>query len=471
MGVYTSGSRIGNRTRPNNIKLGAARGYSGDAGLHQLLIENAQNDMALFEGVISSDFQLTSAVLNEATAGQINAINEGFASGLIEKITTFLKTAYEKIKGLILTFIKKLSTLVIRDNKKLVDTHRAAVLRKDLSKMPYKWSVCKSGKDSVLGPVGTSVNEFTEIAENYGKKQKLDTLTVANAIAISKNDDKFNREDAIKEFETATGLKYDDMNKSMRENLFEDKEDFEGLSSALLSNIMETLSTSKKELKALKDIKNKVDKVFKARLSELKNIDNKLSGNIGKDMKVGSGEINKEEVTSALRGINVIFDNLKFTQEATAKTIGASINVFKFKISEARSVFSRAVTFSGVSEDADYREPDQTEIDNDYVDDVEGTDEVNEDVDELDSIEDLDVDSSDAYEDEEYHNESEEEDVEMDDLDSMEDIRSELVEEESDAEEVVDREDVDVEDEDLLDAVDECAANRMEELFEGAFAY
>lgn len=468
MGVYTSGTRIGSNRRPS-VKLGSARGYEGSVGLHQIMIENTQNDMALFEGVIACDFQEASAIIQESSSSKIQAMNEAFASGLIDKIIGFLKTAYEKIKGLIDTFIQKLSTIVIRDNKKLVDKHRNRVMQKDLSKMPYKWSEPRvGGSDSVLGNIPNLAPTLVGGANAY-TKYKLDVSSVADAIQAADNHE--TKEDRVKNFESKTGLDFSNMVKSFKEKHFKDVEEKEGVSKALLTNIMETLTTSKDEIKSLKESRSKVDKLFKKRLSELKALDKKLSANLGnnKGMDVEESNLSKDEVTKATRGVNNLFEAMKFEQESIAKNLGAIINAYKFKIKESRSVFARAVTYSGLTEDTDYEEPEIVPVDDEkYVDDVEGTDEVHEEVDELDSIDDIDVESDDA----ESYNESDDEEgeYEVDDLDSLEDVRDELIDEEADGEESEESE-VDVEDEELLDAVDEAAAHRLEELFEGVYVY
>lgn len=139
MGVY-SNSRFFNESTVTEPE--ADMSYYGTRGANRIIAEMVQNDMAFFEGVIVNDIQeayLMRAVNEGKTEyePQLMALQEAANGGIFKKIKEFLNNIWKKIKGLIETFIRKISSSLTVDNEKLVKKY-ADVVNKKKNNNAYK---------------------------------------------------------------------------------------------------------------------------------------------------------------------------------------------------------------------------------------------------------------------------------------------------------------------------------------------
>ena len=326
MGIFTGSNRVTGTVEP----LAEATGYRGTIGATKALIENVQNDRALFEAVIENDFQEVQFVKEGA---DIESLNEASLDGLGNKIKEFLKKAWEKIKALISSFINMIMTVIIRDNKKLVDKYRTEVIKKDLTKMKYKWSECKSGKDLVLdkkfwGPLDFKNELYESLTKWYEGNIKKEQ--VASNFAEVKSA-KF-KEDLYKQY----GLKADELVKSLRETEFKDSETMTGMSDALLSNIMKELETSKDVIDAYKKALTDANSVYSTRTRE---VDAAIREASSADNKAIDAEyrVKKLNLKSAVISVE---------QEIVTNMISTVSTVYKGRIKECRAAFARAAAFN-----------------------------------------------------------------------------------------------------------------------------
>lgn len=349
--------------------LEAAEGYKGTSGAFDILAENAINDRMLFNGVIRNDFQEAQLVHESAGADAIMALHESAGTDLIEKVKGFLKKAMEKIKGLIQSFISRFQSVVIRDNKKLVETHRKAVLGKTgLEKMKFKWSAVKGNKDAVYPSMVTNVSKFIEDARKELENSPIKTLNTnigfhemvaagnqENLSDIMTNINSIEHKSEVVSDILGGKVEYDNLNKSAKEVFFEEKDIVEGLSNGLRNNIMTALSESKDVIKALKDAEKKIDNLYKADLNRLNKLSDEFAKFVPSGGTIGDKEhkVTSDQAASAVRGVNFTYNSLKVAQEVTTRLIGCSMNIIKFKTAEARSVWVQAAAFRGVSESGD----------------------------------------------------------------------------------------------------------------------
>lgn len=324
MGIFTGGNRVTGTEEP----LAEAVGYRGTIGARMALIENVQNDRALFSAIIESDFQEVNMLREGA---DIEALTESSILAMGSKIKEFLKKVWEKIKALISSFITMLMTVIIRDNKKLVEKYRTEVLKKDLGKLKFKWSESKDGKDDVFGNSFYKPLELEKLRGILDNKAKPDSMTPeglgAHATKIRSKDFK----DDI--YKTAYSLDADDLSKSFRENHYKDVDQLEGMSSSLLRNIMSALEESKDTLKAYNKAKTDADKYYNERIKE---VDNDLR-DAGKD---------KESSVSNIKRLNIKQAIAVTEQEIVTTMISTVTNSYKWKIKECRAAFARAAAFN-----------------------------------------------------------------------------------------------------------------------------
>lgn len=119
MGIFTNSDRTNIGSVDYAELIPANESYGCALGAAQALIDVYNNDMALFEAAIASDFNEVAAINEGAT---IVAVNEG-AKEILTKVIEMFKKLLGKIKGIFEAFIAKLSSHC-KDNKKLYDKYK-----------------------------------------------------------------------------------------------------------------------------------------------------------------------------------------------------------------------------------------------------------------------------------------------------------------------------------------------------------
>lgn len=352
MGVYS-----GNRTclgSYDESEIVANENYFGEAGAMQIIAESVINDFAMFEAVISNDFQ--EVALGESYA-EIELLHEASIGGMFDKIKELAKKAWEKIKGLFKTFITKITVHMTRDNKSLVKKYQKEIYRKDLSKLKFKWEK----------PTGVS------IGENLNSDKLLGLLTLAkgtgNADDIEKkvNDSDF-IDTVLSDLSNLKNTTQSDFYKEVHEAMYEDEDEVEGMTSAILSQIIETLTNSSKTLKSVKKTESNVNTFFNKLLSSIDKIRNEVTkklpnekdaentsdykvstkfgdkegnftiGDLESNKKVSNEEYNKK--------LNAVYNLVNKYQQGATMVCNAEMKETKFGIAQARRLFGKAAAFN-----------------------------------------------------------------------------------------------------------------------------
>ena len=342
--------------------------YQGEVGAYAILAENVQNDLAMFNGMIAGDFMETKAIHESASNDQLMVLVENAGVGLLDNIKVFLKKAHEKIKGLIKAFITNLQTVVTRDNAKLVDRHRKNVYTKDLSKLKFQWSTCKDDKDAVypkpIKETGRLIDGLQSSANSSSGAVELSNTSFHNLVSFV---DGANVDEMIKDINTpenkaetiasAMGIsksgkiEYSSLTSSAIENLFDEKEQIEGMSNRLRDNIMESLSTSKDVIKGLKDAEKKIDAQYNKEIKRIDKLRNEFVALVPSGGNIGDHKVTSEQASKAVKGVNYIYELLKVNQEVMTKSINTTMSIIKFKIKESRAAFARAAAYRAVGEE------------------------------------------------------------------------------------------------------------------------
>lgn len=333
MAIFTNSNRI-----TGDYELDTPSGYEGSVGASQMFIESVQNDLTLFEALITNDFREVSLLNESASQDQVEALLEASAPAFIERIKEFLKKAWEKIKALVEAFITNLMNVVIRDNKKFVEKYKSEVLKKDLSKMKFKWSECKASKDEVFSkdPVATATETFNTLNKT--------SIRDTDVAFLKKVDDpSFKENEYIKAFNTSeTGTK---LYNHIKEEEFADKDEHTGLSDRLRDDIMDVLVNSSKILTALKKIKSDIDKIYTKRLKEVDDYKNKSAG-MKSDSDIDIDGVKAKSGDMTMRRLNALYKYCSVEQEVAKDSISIAISLVKWRIKECRAVFARAASFN-----------------------------------------------------------------------------------------------------------------------------
>lgn len=356
MGIFSNNrSSLGMYDDSNII---ANENYFGEAGAYQIIAENHMNDQIIFESLISNDF--LEATLNEAF--EIESLHEASTGNLFTKIKEFVKKAWEKIKGLFKNFIAKITILMTRDNKSLVNKYKKTVVSKDLSKMKCKISKEKSG-------------QLKEVSTRIGNVEK-DILGIMNLCSNSTTlgDSELNKlRDKVSDSEYMDSLlsKFvssttsSDFSKDLHEKVWEDLDEHEGFN-GLINDYMNILINSNSTLKEVKDMESNTNKLFKNVLSQIEKMQKEILKGLPKDDKSkidksytlnSDGKDSKDKVSyggayagntygNVNKSLNLMQTAISKMQQATTMAVSGVMKETKFRIAQARKVFGKAVTFN-----------------------------------------------------------------------------------------------------------------------------
>lgn len=346
----------------SEIDVPVAEGYNDSTGAIRALIDSVTEETKLFEHMIGCDFKEAYAMHNPdmVTESEMEVIQEAAGSGIFSKIKEFFLKCWEKIKAIFKSFWDMIRAVFTRNNKELVSKFKKQVISKDLSRMKYK--MCKP----------TSSSKYKNLAIGFCEMYKIED----KFFDIIKNNGKKIESDDIKEIENKTktemceelcknilgGISYDEFAKEFHEDLFEDEEEYEGLSSNELNRIIETLSNGDTKIKDLKKIETGINKWYSKTtklldkeykdLSKIKDLDSYKNTSEIRDKYNTAKHTSGEGPDYESYGKNISKVNRFLYIMATAindiqnKCIGCLIDAAKFDIKESRRVFIAAVRFN-----------------------------------------------------------------------------------------------------------------------------
>jgi len=340
MGVYST-----NRSNLGPIDVVAAEGYHGNIGIAQMMIESCQNDQAFFDAVIGNDFREAFGV-TEGTIleSEILVVTEAGFGGFIDKIKDMLTRLLAKIKGLFAALLAKVQNVFIRDNKAYVDKYKAAVLKKDLSKMKYK----------IQKPTGSDFKEPT--FKFHGEIGSMSSMTSADAVQ-KYMDDTFNDEKALEESLGSTigssSISSAEYAKEVHEHLFNDVEEEEGLSTSALSEIMSNLISGKDSIKEIEKSRKIIEKAISDHIKSIEKSRTALSKFVPKadsgSVEVGGTETsfkNKDERDTLNAKLNALYKGAMVVQAVGTKFTTAAMTEVKFALAQDRRIFAQAAAYN-----------------------------------------------------------------------------------------------------------------------------
>lgn len=346
MGMFST-SRVAGLSEDFEVQ--ANESYKGAAGAYRAMIEGYQNSYAVFESCIGLDFMEAAVVNESASAEEFEIVQEGFAGDFFTKIKEFLKKLIEKIKGIVNSFIAKVTGTFCRDGKKLVDKYRAEVLKKDLSKMKFKWQK-ETGKTAIL--------KHDELDKVYGHcigatGATLDSKITADAYKDDKEklDDNTYLEADLKSI-VGTDCTLAEFSKEFHSYLFEDEETYEGLSDAgiNITEVMNILSDGKKAVSEIEKWKTAEEKKVKELIKRADNAQ-KAAQKLSKDVKTDAQSTNYREINARLA---IAMTAANQISTVTTKYFACLLDEKKKELARYKRVFTQAAAYrQKTNEDAD----------------------------------------------------------------------------------------------------------------------
>ena len=359
----------------SNVVIEAAEGYHGEIGAAIAMLEGYQNDMALFNGIIATDFQEACLVQEGASAEEVYILQEGALKGAWEKLKEFFKKLGEKIKGIFHAFIAKMESHFMKDSKKFYDKYAQEIRLKDIKDL---YVPCRDLKEGIT--VETIVPSFT----NYDIIIFSSESAAINRLSEYDEDKDFSNTvtkyiSGLTNNVTKATFKEDFYNRTFKEKndvKFTSKDVVDGWPGALLSK--------KDGLKTIKDSNEKIGSLIKKYIDFIDKLEKETdtvlkAGKAGEFRKVGAITGDKEKGTvsdfagdvTAKANVDTSTDTgieetkkwqavyqlaqrqTKTMQEVFNMYAGLSVEVYKEACTTARKIFAAAVAYSPKKENAE----------------------------------------------------------------------------------------------------------------------
>lgn len=346
--------------------------YFGEAGSLAITLEGLQNDQAIFEAVIAGDFAEVNAAINEGA--EVEIITEASLGDFVDKIKEYAKKAWTKIKGLVMSFITKIQSVFIRDNKDLVKKYKSKIgnnLTKYNDKFKYKWAD-RTNEAMIANSVDVAYVGLKALFSEINKiKNMKDIEDLSSDLSDGTGEDKMYGS-------ILSGSDAKSFKKDYHEYLWNEKDTVEGLSDGRFGEICQTLESSKKELDALKKLATNIDKVFNNTIKEIDNAKKAMEkGKMYEDdsnpSKLNDTVKAKDEKKSTLHNtsmayattgtsktkqlsyakLNILQKLVSLEQKVLNNITSANITETKFGIAQARRVFVQAASWGKVNEEVD----------------------------------------------------------------------------------------------------------------------
>ena len=301
MGMFSMNRNLFN----SNIEVIANESYAGVGGAYRAMCDGYQNSYAIFEECINLDFMDAAVVQEGYGSSDFEIIQENFVTDFFNKIKEFVLKLIEKVKGIVKSFVDRVVGTFTSDGKELVSKYKAQILKKDLSKMKYKFAKPTGNKIEINDGFMVLCNNFRHIMALIDNETKLDKFiksTKSNDIidinkkknrynySYQENDDQGNTHNIGMHFDKDTLENYkkdlddhvslekafgkainvdscelSEFSKEAKEYMFEDEEKETDDADKLVNNLIVTLQSASKALKDINDAERDSNK-------ELKNI-------------------------------------------------------------------------------------------------------------------------------------------------------------------------------------------------------
>lgn len=347
--------------------------YEGLTGCLEALIDTETNIHRIFEATITNDI-MCAVLENNGEYDRLESLQEASVSGVVASIKKFLMKVWAKIKGIFDSFLRRLDGVVMRDNKKYVEKYAKVVRTKDLSKMKHK---CAKVKDAGMKALEAAAGGqgLQDIADDLVRAVSKDKDKNASSLENYKskiNDGDF-EEYIVKE--CGLDVDYSKFAKEIHEMCYDDPEEHDGLPGSEVTAIIQKLS-AKSTVDDVKKVQAANNKYFQALIAQLDKATtaalklgkddkefkydydyskadnaNSKTGNVhgvgNHDARVQNAKGSKKWAQEnfianagvAQRGINIV-------ETVHNKIVSAYLKEMQFGISQARSIFTKAVNYN-----------------------------------------------------------------------------------------------------------------------------
>ena len=288
--------------------------FAGEDGAYQLMSEAISFEEEMTLTMLKADYLEARAIKESASEDEIESIREGTVSDVVTKVKNFFIKIGKKIKAFIYGWIARIRAKFASDNKAFYNKYKDKVNGKDDLEVEYR-----KPKD-----VGTWADFdasacMTSLLNSYNLK-KADTNDTVGEL-----DPNFDKDDAanagMKAYCTnITNIELKSCKKDMEDEAWEstskDKEKF----SKIQSDVEQLLQAGDAKLKAFKKAADDADKTCKTEADAV-------------------AKIKHGKAASRYSSVATAFSKIVSTAN------GAAMSIYKEQLSQARSVYAKAVQY------------------------------------------------------------------------------------------------------------------------------
>lgn len=374
MGVYSLNRT--NLSYYDESEIIADESYNGVAGCYQAMIDMEANNHAIFEETIQRDFLEATYIHEGRDEDDIYALQEASIGGIFDRIKAFVKKVWEKIKGIFKNFIAKIHTTIGRDNKALLKKYQKEILKKDKSKIKYKW--CNpTGKLESDVQAAVEGKKLKPIAQNVLKDvSDRGKLSYFKKIKDAMDDGEY-YDNVLKSVLPALD-EYKNIEKDIHELCFDSAESEEGVSSARLSavfkdmegdktvqniekaqketnkyfaNIMSDLDKASTAAAKLKLTNNQQDNLKQSgdtdlRPDDVKAIKYSHGDSNGHGVEGPTGYSRKEMINTYVENAGIASQAIQQIEAVHNRIVACFLREHKFQISQSKRLFSKLASYN-----------------------------------------------------------------------------------------------------------------------------
>ena len=219
-----------------------AYGYDNDYySAQNVMIENAQNNMAFFEGIIRSDIQELAMRNSGYVEEEVSVFTENVLTDMLGKIKSLILKVWAKIKAIFKGFMARIDSIFMKSNKSFVNKYKSIIIKKDMTDFEVKWRKPKKNANTYEIDVGAFNPSDTDKHLNTMYWMG-DSSTHPKKILEDWDEDKHMEETLNSTF---TGLKVDSVSsyeKDFMDMVFDDEDVDDKID---INNVMTALLTMK----------------------------------------------------------------------------------------------------------------------------------------------------------------------------------------------------------------------------------
>lgn len=317
--------------------------YSTPDAAIRMMTEGHLNDLTIFESAFALDAQEIEAKQNgmPLTESQMEVLYEGFLGDVWNRIKELAKKIKDKISSIVSSFITKLKMICTSNVKDLVNKYKKQFMSADATNVRVKnWREPKKDNTNPnFADIANLWNKFKSASEEDIKKyQKEYNIEKCRALAIEKQ----------------TSYTSAEFKEEIMDRKFQSVETKDGFKSNEKTYIMDTLVSSSKDIKDIRDAERETNNALK---EFERNANDELKAALDIERKTSPND-NSQERTEKAQRANLYLQTTNNFQTISGEWFGTLMAATKMNVAQCRRAFIAIAT---------HKEKKEGVIDDDYL--------------------------------------------------------------------------------------------------------